>query len=1108
MRRKNQGSKIARHCIVWAMTAMLVVGSMAPSQTVFAVDSYSQCDDHTGDGAPDSNAPQYNDDEAAKNAASQTSVQDMQNHVDAAQAAAADAAAAVDTAKKAVDDATAKIGTSEVKDADGNVTTPASGAEGAADTAKTDADAAASAANTAQGTVDSLNGNTANEVKDYNKKAADDQTAADAAAPVTTVNVTDTNGNTTTAQVDDYAKDQAAIAKQKADDAKKAIEAALAVDTTDANNLDVQANVQKARDAASDANDAAEAAQTAVDTAAANLLESIKEYNAYAFAYGLTPYTKEDGTTYTVTDAKGNVVTPGYSAEGMTECGVTAQNPTKDKVQGDIDAIKNADISAQGKTIDAAQASVDAAVAAQAEAQKAADTADKAVKEMNTKLGDGKTAGDVKTAADSADKVNNYYVDPAQTVYDASAADADSKQKDLDAAQLAAQQAADNLTDKNDKLNDATAQSKDEGEIQYGVQLSKLQSAVEEAKKVEIDREDFYTGDVIIWPFGWVIRTYDEIGYNKAVNAAQKEVDDANKAESKFVKKHDSYVSDYVKSDQKVKDARSAADAAAKDKKAADGAAADKQKVFETANAQALSDQAVLTAAKTVRDNYINETTSAYQNNTVDSLESKIDGILSGYSDEINQVEYDKDANHWGNNTSGYDWDLIKDIGVLNAKGDIRDIIDKEYTGNNQDFIDKLKDILNKPAVIQLIIGTKDKDKLMASLTAAYEDELTTYNEEMRTVQVNAAKLSTDDSLKAAQAAATTEKDNLAKIVDINTKVSEAKTDLQGANDKYQAAHKKLDELKVSVKDAKLNSIDLSKLKAAIAAAQKKVDAAKTSLNEAQAAAASAENYKNWAVALVTAQVTNSYGQAAINADGKTVDKNGNVTKNKSEYVTATDNALGYDSTEVTSRPASSFTYNLNTVTVPYSIYKAYVQKMYSISNYSEVTGKKNKMSGKGVMTTDTMPVVYWAVDSDGKLTGKNYLSTDDMPTGAYFVGYTFKHQSDGYHIDGTQVTYTRPAEPTPGPASTNPSTVVTISASATPLAATPAVLGVNRAAAPEVLGANRAADNGQAVLGARRDAKTGDTSNMSGWLALMAAATGAGAAYVLIRRKERKEEQ
>ena len=179
--------------------------------------------------------------------------------------------------------------------------------------------------------------------------------------------------------------------------------------------------------------------------------------------------------------------------------------------------------------------------------------------------------------------------------------------------------------------------------------------------------------------------------------------------------------------------------------------------------------------------------------------------------------------------------------------------------------------------------------------------------------------------------------------------------------------------------------------------------------------------------------------------------------------------------------------------------------------------------NGAGISTGEngTMPVVYWAVDADGKLTGKNYMSTDDMPSGTYFVGYAFKRDGGGsnaaYHIDGTQVTYTRPAVPTPEvtpePANKNGgSSVVTISAEATPLAATPAVLGVNRAAAttePAVLGANRAtADNGKAVLGARRDVNTGDASNAAGWLALMAAATGAGAAYVLIRRKDRKEEQ
>jgi hypothetical protein len=1138
MRRKNQGSRITRQCIVWAMTAMLVAGSVAPSQTVYAVESYSQCEEHTGDGAPDSAAGQYNDDEAAKNAASQTSVQDMQKQVDAAQAAATDADAAVKAAQTAVDAAVAATGTSEVKDANGTVTTPASGAEGAADaavtaagtaevkdangTVTTPATGAEGAAETAKAAVDALNADTAKEVTDYNNKVASDQTAVDArtaaAADITKVTVTDESGKQTTAEVTDYVKDQAAIAKQAAADAKTALEAALAVDTTDAKNQEVQDNVQKVNDAAADAKAAAKAASDAVDEANANLLASVKAYNEYAYAYGLPAYTGSDGKTYTVKDANGNVVTPGYSEAEMKAAGVTAQDPSKAAIQQDIDAINSADISAQKDVIDKAQASVDTAVTAQTEAEKAADTADKAVTEMNTKLGDGTTAGDVKTAEDAAGKVNNYYVDPAQAAYDKSVADANSKQTELTAAQQAAQKAADELARKEKEQADAADTSRENGEKAYTGKLNELSnnltSAQNERNSITLAQ---YTKVINSWGWTWT----DYAGYGIACIVADSKVTSAQEAKTEFEKKHDSYVSNYVLNDQNVINASNAVDAAANSKKAADSTVTDKQQALDTANAQAASDQAVLTAAQIVRDNYVKETTEAYQQNAISNLEEKINGILSNYSGDINQVEYDKDANHWGNNLTGYSTKVISDadknIAIAKAKYELRKSLDDKYKDKDPSFLDNLESFINKPPILQLLLDTTKQDQFMAQLTAAYESELTTYNEEMKTVQVNAARLSTEDSLKAAQAVAGKEQDNLTKIADINTKVTAAQDNLKDAQDTYTAANDKLTALRASVKDAKLNGIQLANLQKAIAAAQKKVNEAGNTLNKATAAANSAQNYANWANALVTQQVTQAFGQAAVNADGKKVDKNGNVAKDKSEYTTATVNVKDYDRTEVISRPAIDFTYNLNTVTVPYSIYRAYVKKMCDISNYSEVIGKSNKMSGKGVMTTDTMPVVYWAVDADGKLTGTNYLSTDEMPSGTYFVGYTFKHESDGYHIDGTQVTYTRPAVPTPEvtpePANNNGgSSVVTISAEATPLAATPAVLGVNRAAAttePAVLGANRAAaDNGKAVLGARRDVNTGDASNAAGWLALMAAATGAGAAYVLIRRKDRKEEQ
>ena len=62
--------------------------------------------------------------------------------------------------------------------------------------------------------------------------------------------------------------------------------------------------------------------------------------------------------------------------------------------------------------------------------------------------------------------------------------------------------------------------------------------------------------------------------------------------------------------------------------------------------------------------------------------------------------------------------------------------------------------------------------------------------------------------------------------------------------------------------------------------------------------------------------------------------------KNKSEFVTATVNERNFDNngdSSVVHVDPKYFTYNLasTTVDVPYSIYKAYVQRMYNQYNYS-----------------------------------------------------------------------------------------------------------------------------------------------------------------------------
>ena len=227
---------------------------------------------------------------------------------------------------------------------------------------------------------------------------------------------------------------------------------------------------------------------------------------------------------------------------------------------------------------------------------------------------------------------------------------------------------------------------------------------------------------------------------------------------------------------------------------------------------------------------------------------------------------------------------------------------------------------------------------------------------------------------------------------------------------------------------------------------------------------------------------------------------------------------MSYDiaDSNVTSRPVKDFiTLNKNKSTdevkVPYSIYRAYVAAMYNQYKYLPNGGKGISTSANG-----TMPVIYWgvSVNSAGKyyLTGESYTSLDAQPDGIYFVGYTFKHESDGYHIDGVMTTKTTPAVPVnPSPSPSTPSettettTTETTTAATTSTAATGAVLGARRApsamtsATSAVLGARRSPS---AVLGARTGAATGDDSDVSLWLLVMAASALIAAAAFSKRRR------
>ena len=403
---------------------------------------------------------------------------------------------------------------------------------------------------------------------------------------------------------------------------------------------------------------------------------------------------------------------------------------------------------------------------------------------------------------------------------------------------------------------------------------------------------------------------------------------------------------------------------------------------------------------------------------------------------------------------------------------------------------------INSLPAAQLIVSTKNRDAKIDDVINAAESQMTSYNEELQVVRANAARLDVQAAEKTAKTVKENQSANQITVNGIKDKIEAASSKIDTATITYNTAKNELDRLKTSVNGKSISNVDLSALKAAIAAAQAKVDSAKDALKEAKAAAASAQSYADWGNSLLVAQNSKTFGQ--LDTDGSIAKTNNDKFDQGNENVVSRDSAL--------------FTSNLNTVEVPYSIYKEYVKQMYTLYSYEDRNKADYKDSegntvkggkGKGISNENsgTMPTVYWVI-KDGKLTGVRYLSTDaNIPDGTYFVGYTFKAEGDGYHIDGTLYDYKNPVTPTPTP---EPTTIVTtISNAPTALAAAPAVLGARRT--PE---ATPVADTDKAVLGAKRGVATGDDSNAAGWIALMICTMGAGAAVVLGRRKEQENAQ
>lgn len=247
---------------------------------------------------------------------------------------------------------------------------------------------------------------------------------------------------------------------------------------------------------------------------------------------------------------------------------------------------------------------------------------------------------------------------------------------------------------------------------------------------------------------------------------------------------------------------------------------------------------------------------------------------------------------------------------------------------------------------------------------------------------------------------------------DMEEHINEVNEQLQQAKENYDEADKNLKKLQEEAKKT-LESKTLSStaIKEKLQELQKKIEkaeeerkAAKEELNVAQASAAAAQNYKNWAESLVQEQKATAFAQK---------------DKEHTDNIYAGGNDLGYDidNPNVISRPTSDFirVSEKKGVTVPYTVYREYVQRMYE-----DKEAYKNLPSGKGISIDKDNGVLFWKVQKNGdqyELTGEVVTEESKLETGTYFVGYSFKYENGDkfYHIDGYIYNYTK-TEPEENP--------------------------------------------------------------------------------------------
>ena len=202
---------------------------------------------------------------------------------------------------------------------------------------------------------------------------------------------------------------------------------------------------------------------------------------------------------------------------------------------------------------------------------------------------------------------------------------------------------------------------------------------------------------------------------------------------------------------------------------------------------------------------------------------------------------------------------------LFRSAKDTRDWMDEEYKAS------KFEEIFNHLGLTQGFISTAQREETMDALIKAYRDAMVDYEKDLATITAYKAG---EDAKNAVDAV---DKQNNA-IGEFKTSISKAQVVIdtsQGkintAQQKYKDAVEKLEDIKEEAKNISLRGVDLTNLMAQIKKAEEEVKSTEEALQEAIAAQAAAQNYADWANALISEHYTRSYAQALVDENGNPI---------------------------------------------------------------------------------------------------------------------------------------------------------------------------------------------------------------------------------------------